>query len=67
MGAFAGPKLAEKHCFWLNCCEGKILFQLKKEAEQTEYGPVRWSKTWLKLAGFVREKHGSSWLMNSIL
>jgi len=22
-------------------------------------GPVRWSETWLKLAGFVREKHCS--------
>jgi len=29
-------------------------------------GPIRWSKTWLKLAGFVREKHCSGWLMNSV-
>ena len=28
-------------------------------------GPVRWSETWLKLAGCVREKHCSGWLMNS--
>jgi hypothetical protein len=31
-------KSAEKHC-WLICCERKILFQLKKQAEKTNYKP----------------------------
>ena len=29
-------------------------------------GPIRWSETWLKLVGFVREKYCSGWLMNSV-
>jgi len=31
------------------------------------FGPVCWSETWLKLTDFVREKHYSGRLMNSIL
>ena len=27
--------------FWLNCCERKTLFRLKREAEQAEYGVSR--------------------------
>ena len=30
-----------KILFWLNCCEIKILFRLKKQAEQAEYGVSR--------------------------
>ena len=30
-----------KTLFWLNCCERKTLFRLKKEAEQAEYGVSR--------------------------
>ena len=32
-----------------------------------DIGPVRWSETWLKLAGFVREKYCSGWVINSVL
>ena len=40
----AGRILVEtgwKTLFWLNCCERKTLFRLKKEAEQVEYGVSR--------------------------
>ena len=46
----AGRILAEtgwKTLFWLNCCERKILFRLKKEVEQAEYGVSRTGRiTW---------------------
>jgi hypothetical protein len=32
-------KPAEKHC-WLICCERKILFRLKKQAEKTDYRAI---------------------------
>ena len=40
----AGRILAEtywKTLFWLNCCERKTLFRLKKKVEQVEYGVSR--------------------------
>jgi len=33
-----------KNMLWLKCYERKTLFQLKKEAEQTEYGISRTSR-----------------------
>ena len=32
-----------KTLFWLNCCDWKIPFRLKKQAEQTEYG-ISWTE-----------------------
>jgi len=47
----AGRILVEtgwKTLFWLNCCERKTLFRLKKKAEQVEYEVSQTSRIWGK-------------------
>jgi hypothetical protein len=50
MGPFGcADKPAEKYC-WLICCERKIPFWLKKQAEKTDYKP---DEQGLSLHGFI--------------
>jgi len=59
---FGPVRLAEtwlKTLFWLNCCEGKTLFRLKKEAEQAGFWVSRtnWSEKEAKLTTANRQSN----------
>ena len=64
-----------KTLFWLNCCERKTLFRLKKEAEQAECGVSRigpssrqWVLYWWSGATLWRSRPAAIlWIKKSII